>query len=118
MTQRMEALRHELLSDLANHTATLLMDYGIDSEIAEQAGFALADHMADHWGGQLLFFPKDIPYKLAKRDLKIWEEFNGHNHKQLADKYQIRIRTIYKIIRKVKKQQLALNQSDLFDSQN
>jgi len=86
----MEKLRHELLTDLAEKTGQLLRDFGIEADTSDQIGHSLADHVAEHWGGQLINIPKDYAFKLAKRDLEIWERFNGRNHAALAVEYGIR----------------------------
>lgn len=110
---RMKVLRHELLRDLADQASTLLLDYGIPAEVAEQVGCALADHMAEHWGGQLINFPKDACFKVAQRDIDIWSEFNGRNHPSLAKKYGISQRAIYDIIKRMKRQAME-DQIDMF----
>ncbi|WP_276146888.1 Mor transcription activator family protein, partial [Pseudomonas aeruginosa] len=46
--------RHELLDDIAAHTATVLSEHGIDAGLAEQAGHAVADHLANQWLGATL----------------------------------------------------------------
>ncbi|BEH14296.1 Mor transcription activator family protein [Marinobacter shengliensis] len=111
---RMKALRHELLRDLSAQTDSLLRDYGIPVDVADQVGHALADHMAQHWGGQLVNFPKDARFEVAQRDLDIWSEFNGRNHPYLAQKYNLSQRAIYDIVRRMKRQAME-DQKDLFD---
>ncbi|WP_211224692.1 Mor transcription activator family protein [Oceanospirillum beijerinckii] len=111
----MEERRHELLADTAQQTEELLKLYGIDESIADQVGCAVADHLANHWGGQLINIPKDYQYKLANRDLEIWNDFTGSNHAQLAKKYKLSTRAIYKIIKRVKERQSAADQPGLFD---
>lgn len=110
----MEELRHELLSDVASHTAGVLSDHGIEHDVAEQAGVALANHLAEHWGGQLITFPKDHFFKLASRDLQIFNEFTGNNHSDLARKYRLCTRAIYKIIERVTKREIDKRQGKLF----
>jgi Mor family transcriptional regulator len=112
---RMKALRHQLLRDLADQVKSLLEDYGISEEISDQVGCALADHMAEFWGGQLVTFPKDARFKVAQRDLDIWSEFNGRNHPNLAQKYNLSQRAIYDIVKRMKRQAME-DQIDLFDS--
>jgi len=111
---RMKVLRHELLRDLADQANSLLSDYGVSTDVAEQVGCALADHLAQHWGGQLINFPKDACFKVAQRDLDIWTEFNGRNHPYLAQKYNLSQRAIYDIVRRMKRQAME-DQIDLFD---
>ena len=112
----MEELRHELLADMAQQTEDLLKLYGIDESVADQVGCAVANHMADHWGGQLINIPKDYFYKLSQRDLDIWNDFTGNNHATLSKKYNLGIRAIYKIIDKMKKLMIERNQPGLFDN--
>lgn len=110
----MEQQRHELLSDVADTVAAVLKDHCIDPQLAEQAGVALADRLAAHWGGQLINIPKDYKFKLAARDLLIYEEFNGHNHAELARKWNMTSRGIYKIIERARKRDMDHRQPKLF----
>lgn len=110
----MEVLRHELLSDFASHVAQVLLDHGIDEAIADQAGIAAADHIADHWGGQLVNVPKDYRYRIAERDLQVWEEFRGNNHAELARRYGMTLRGVYKLISRVKSRGLDARQGRFF----
>ena len=105
MNQRdsnMEIRRNELLEEVQAHTQQILVEHGIDEDLAEQAGCAICDRLADNWGGQGITFPKDHRFRLSKRDVEIYEEFNGRNHNELAKKYHVTTRAIYKIIRRVR----------------
>lgn len=113
-TPRMESMRHELLSDVAHYTADILRAHGVDDDVAKQAGCALSNHLAEHWGGQVLSFPKDYLYKLSQRDLKIYSEFDGSNHSDLARKYDVSVRAIYKIIKRARTRVVERNQPGLF----
>lgn len=111
---RMEPMRNELLSDVAAQAAIIIKEHGIEADVAEQAGIAIADHLAEHWGGQLINFPKDYLFKLAERDLRIYNEFAGHNHGALASKYRMTVRGIYKLIARVHKREVDRRQHRLF----
>lgn len=110
----MAALRAELLDDVAEHAKHILADHGITTEVADQCGVALADFLAEHWGGQLINFPKNRLFKLAQRDMAIYEEFTGNNHAKLALKYNMSTRGIYKLITRAQKRFIAEKQPDLF----
>lgn len=110
----MDALRSELLDDVAAHAKNVLADHGIANDVAEQCGVALAEFLAEHWGGQLINFPKNFLYKLAQRDMAIYEEFTGHNHAKLASKYNMSVRGIYKLVTRAHKRIVAEKQPDLF----
>lgn len=103
MSNNMEPLRHELLCFVHAFTQKKLCDYGLNKEVADEIGCALADGLASEWGGQLINFPKDSAYLIALRDLQIYDEFNGRNHSALARKYQLTVRAIYDIIKRVRR---------------
>ena len=109
----MEQLRHELLSDLAAHITQVLLDHGVEQDVADQAGIASADFLADHWGGQLISIPMDHKFRVASRDLQIWREFRGNNHAELARRYGMTLRGIYKVIARVKARETERTQPSL-----
>jgi len=110
----MAALRHELLDDVVEQAKSVLSDHGVADDVAEQAATALAEHLAEHWGGQLINMPKNFLYKLAQRDRVIYDEFNGRNIAELARKYNMSARGIYKVIERAKKRVVKEKQPDLF----
>lgn len=110
----MAALRHELLDDVVEQAKNVLADHGIAADVSEQAATALAEHLADHWGGQLINIPKNFLYKLAQRDRVIYDEFNGRNIAELARKFNMSVRGIYKVITRAKKRAVKEKQPDLF----
>ena len=114
-SDRMESRRHELLLDMTAHASGILADHGIPEEVANQAATAIADHMADHWGGQHFSFPKDYLFKLSERDLLIYEQFSGFNYDTLARKFRMTERGMRKLIERVHKRELNRRQNRLFD---
>ncbi len=105
----------ELLLDLAQHTAAALAELlQIDQELAEHAGKEIANRMAAHWGGQNIYFPMGLTYKLSQRDQQIFDDFNGQNHSDLARKYGVSLQWIYKIVKAVRQEELARRQGALF----
>lgn len=111
---QMEDLRHELLSDVADLATTVAKDHGLMADIADQVGCAVANRIADHWGGQLISFPKDYHFKTSQRDLQIYDEFTGNNHSELSRKYGLSVRAIYKVIEKTRKRDIDKRQVKLF----
>lgn len=102
MTTNMSDQRHELLEDMAAQTVALLMDLGVSKDVAEQCGCSLTDHFANHWGGQVISFPKDHYHRLSIRDMEIYNDWTGNNFGALARKYKMTVRGIYKIIARVR----------------
>lgn len=105
----------DLLVDLAQQIAIVLTDLaGIDPTKAEQLGREIADRMAAHWGGQNIYFPMGLSYKLSQRDHVIFTEFNGTNHSDLARKFGVSLQWIYKIVKAIQKEEMAKRQVDMF----
>lgn len=105
----------ELLVDLAEQCSVALREtVGLDRDKAEQVGREIADRMASHWGGQNIYFPMGLSYKLSQRDRQIYDEFTGANHSELARKYGVSLQWIYKIVKMVHQEELARRQGDMF----
>lgn len=106
----------ELLSDLADHASAILIELtDLPGEVASDFGHALAEKMADHWGGQGVYFPQGLTLKLSKRYLQIYEKFNGFNHSELAMEYRVSVQWIYNIVKRVHKEQVVQRQRDIFE---
>ncbi len=109
--------RPELLVDLAEQCSVALRETaGLDKDKAEQVGREIADRMASHWGGQNIYFPMGLSYKLSQRDRQIYDDFTGANHSELARKYGVSLQWIYKIVKTVRQEELARRQGDMFAS--
>lgn len=51
----------EIINDTAFHASQVLIEsINLDSSSAENVGFAIADRMMRNWGGQSIYFPKDL----------------------------------------------------------
>ncbi|PHV02845.1 DNA-binding protein [Iodobacter sp. BJB302] len=106
----------ELLVDLTDNIAAALIELAsLDIEKAAQLASEIADRMAAHWGGQNIYFPMGLSVKLSKRDQRIYDEFNGTNHSELARKFGVSLQWIYKIVKTVRLEEIARRQKDLFD---
>lgn len=104
----------ELLADLADQVALKLSEHGVDPEKAADIGFAAAEHIREHWGGQPLYMPKGVVYDFSRRDLEIFERFNGHNHVELAKEYDRSVMRIYQIVKAVRAELIKKRQGALF----
>lgn len=110
----MSHVRHELLTDVADQISVILKEYNVDPVKAEQAGAAVSNHLAEHWGGQLITFPKDHLYKITQRDLQIFQEVDAHNIHEVARKYNLTTNAIYRVIKRIRRLAVAERQPDLF----
>lgn len=75
---------------------------------------AVANRMRMDWGGKQVYFPKGLAADITKRDLELYQEFDGTNHEQLARKYHLSVQWVYKIIKNVQAFEVARRQIDMF----
>ena len=105
----------ELLVELAQHTSETVREIiDIEPAVADQIGQAVANRMMQVWGGQNVYFPMGLSYRLSRRDREIYDEFNGTNHSDLARKYGVSLQWIYKIVKAVRQEETARRQGDMF----
>lgn len=106
----------EILADLAKHAEVKIKEHitNIAPELAQQIGVELASKIAQCWGGEVIYIPRNLILLLSERDKKIWNEFNGVNHRELARKYNVSMQWIYQIVKKVSKEEIARRQFDMF----
>lgn len=94
--------RHELLEDIHSRVSELVQEFGLTEDVADQVGCAIADHLAENWGGQNFTIPMDHHFRISKRDQAIYDKFNGRNHHILAKEFNMTVRGIYKVIKRVR----------------
>lgn len=107
----------DLLADLAKHTVVSAKEFGIGEELAENLGMIVAMKISHAWGGLSVYMPKALELFACEREKQIYNEFNGTNHAYLAKKYGLSIQWIYKIIKRVQKEETTKRQLDMFANQ-
>lgn len=105
-----------LLLDLRDQAASLFKEANIDSEKASQIANELMYIIARHWGGQSLYIVKVDCFLADDRDFQIYNEFDGHNHAELAQKYDLSTIYIYRIVKRMFELEKAKKQPDLFET--
>ncbi|AXP78351.1 transcriptional regulator [Haemophilus influenzae] len=58
--------------------------------------------------------PKSISLFACKREKQIFNEFTGNNHASLAKKYDLSLQWIYKIVKRVQKEEIAKRPFNIF----
>jgi Mor family transcriptional regulator len=99
---RMEEKRNELFADLVTTAERLLQEYDLQAPAATLIANALADHLADHWGGQNMNIPKDYRRKLSLRELEVYDRFSGDNFDTLARDFGMTERSMRRLIARVR----------------
>lgn len=112
----MESLRNELLTEVAARAADTARDLGLSEDLADQVGAAIADALAEDWGGQVISVPKDYAYRLAERDRAILNAHReGASLAELAKDYHMTVRGLRKLIRRAELRDPHWRQTRLFD---
>lgn len=104
----------QLIADLADKVAAAVAKRGVEPERAAEIGIEVADEMRADWGGQALYFPKGCAMNISRRDLELFERFNGTNHDVLAREYNLSVIHIYRVVKAVRSAEIKRRQSDLF----
>ena len=124
-TKLIESRRHDLLSDAAAHAAAVAKMLGVSDTIADHVGAAVADRLAENWGGQNIGFPKDAAFELSERERDILTAYRNRVPVfKLAIDYKMTERGIRKLLdraalrygvsHEAQRQDDNLNQIDLF----
>ena len=108
----------ELLVELAQHTSETVREIiDIEPAVADQIGQAVANRMMQAWGGQNVYFPMGMVWKVSQRDREIFLEFDGRNHHELARKFGVSLQWVYSVVKRVRKEELDRMQGKLFDGE-
>lgn len=74
----------------------------------------MENHIAQCWGGEVIYIPRNLVLLLNERDRKIFNEFKDTNHRELTRKYNVSMQWIYQIVKKITKEEIARRQFDMF----
>lgn len=104
----------ELLTALADTVATMLAAEGIEPDRAADIGIKVMDRMRDDWGGEPIYFPKGCAIDISRRDMEMFDKFNGRNHTDLSKEYNLSVIHVYRIVKYVRAEMIKKRQGDLF----
>lgn len=105
----------DLLKALADHVAeTAKQTLEVDDDLAEALGHEVATLMAQVWGGQQLYMPKGVCLQASKLHQKIYDDWTGRNHREVARKHNVSLQFVYRVVKRIRAATIALNQHDLF----
>lgn len=107
----------ELLRDLTDRATRILEETaGLDHDRAALAAYEIADELRHAWGGQQVYVPRALSMDAQALHRQIFEEYNGRNRDEICSKYGISMVWFYAIIKRVRAEEMARRQADLFGS--
>lgn len=105
----------EVLVDLEAKASALAKQlFEVPDDVAEAFGAELAQAMATEWGGQSIYFPTGLIYKVASLHQAVWDAFNGTNHNDLVRQFKLSRVWVYKIVQRMRAADQAKRQPDMF----
>lgn len=87
---------------------------GLDADLARSIGFAAADKISQHLGGQPLYITRDLA--IAKRHREIWHHFTGDNYAELARMFSLAEPYVRQVVARMRSLDRQQRQRDLFSS--
>jgi len=87
-----------------------LRDTDLDSAIA----LSQLSAICDAFGGMQFYLPRGQRLAKELKHFKIWDEFNGNNVQELAQKYKLSMQQVYRVIAKMRQHETNKRQPQLF----
>lgn len=106
--------QQEMFADIAEQIAERLCALAWLPDVAAQAGWEVAQHLAAYLGSGLLYICKGLQFELDRRNQEIYRRFNGDNHEWLAREYDLTVQHVYRIVKRVGDTEKRKRQAALF----
>jgi Mor family transcriptional regulator len=104
----------QMLADFIDVLRAAYKRDGLDDEqtdrLARQGVLALSDYL----GGRYFYLAKGENLKAFLRDDQIWREFNGQNIAELAQRYNVSERHVYRVLAEQRAMRRKRRQGQLF----
>lgn len=104
----------EIMHDLASMLARMLLDAGMPDIQARSAGPRLSRWLRRCYGGTKIYIPSGVSYQSLQESLRVWEKFNGANHRELAREFNVSVICIYRRIARAREILMPKIQRGLF----
>ncbi|MAD76898.1 MAG: transcriptional regulator [Rheinheimera sp.] len=104
----------ETLLLLLDSIERMLLDNKVDEEQSMKLATLIVDDFRYQCGGTSIYIPKGVGLDAILKHSKIYQDFRGNNHAELAKKYNLSEQRIYQIIRAMLAAETKRIQPDLF----
>ena len=106
----------EILRDLIDKAAVPVAEkLQLSLPEAREIVFEVCEVIRRDWSGNNLYLPVGLAHDINKRDLEMYEAFNGTNHPELSKRYGITVRQVYERLGLVGAAEFNRRQPRLFD---
>ncbi|MBK3440762.1 DNA-binding protein [Pseudomonas sp. FSL R10-0765] len=105
----------DLLSEAVAPIAEVIQQaLGVNAELAESTSVEITMLFAHLWGGQVIYVPKGVLIQASKMHQKIFDDWTGRNHHEVAKKYGVSVQYVYRIVKRMRLAIISRDQPDLF----
>lgn len=105
-----------ILRELADQVRQQLVASGRPDGAAAIAE-SCAEHVREHFGGQMITWPKGDTMRLKRRRAAMWAAFNGTNHNELAKQFGLGVQQVYRQLKIARAEHRARTEHALFDDE-
>lgn len=106
----------DLLSETIEPMAKVIQEsLGVSTELAEATSVEITTLFAHLWGGQVVYVPKGVSIQASRLHQKIFDDWTGRNHHEVATKHGVSVQLVYKVVKRMRLAIIARNQRDLFE---
>lgn len=106
-----------LIRDWSEIAAGVLGEHGMDSDRAAKVGFDIVRTICNEYSGQQLYLPVWLASRISERNQAIVRDATaGADIAVLVDRYKLNMTTIYNILRRAERAEIASRQRPLFDA--
>lgn len=104
----------ELTSHLAAVLSAQLIKRGVDAKNSEEISLHVMDEVRNQYGGQNVYFPRDVRLKISERDMEIYERYtrNELSMAEIVQEYGISLQWAYAIVRTVRDKLKKLREAE------
>jgi Mor family transcriptional regulator len=105
----------DLLSETIEPIAKVIQQtLGVSEELAEATSVEITTLFAHLWGGQVVYIPKGVCIQASKLHHKIYDDWTGRNHHEVATKHGVSVQHVYAVVKRMRLAIIARDQRDLF----
>ncbi|MFI8017644.1 Mor transcription activator family protein [Serratia marcescens] len=110
------ATQDELMKGVADAVVHVLLHQArLPQQEAQSVASALVERLTFAWGNSTIQIPKGQRYINLQRYRRIFDEFTGDNHSQLAKKFECSIQWIYAVVKRMRQDYINRHQADMFN---
>lgn len=103
-----------LFMDMIIHLEDELIKQGVAEEKASSSARETCEQLRKTFGGELIYVSKGRDVNSTLKHHEVFKGFNGNNHRQLAKQFDITVPHVYRIIKKILKEETDKRQPQLF----